>query len=99
MRAELQVFDRLPEEPERLAWCEWLTRHGIDPSDVVIPGAVWRYPGEYRVYYRSLVRDSDGHPVWDDGGPREERRFVQLEGPPLPFPARGPKPNDPLERS
>lgn len=29
-------FDHLPPTPERLIWCEWLRRHGIDPSHVAV---------------------------------------------------------------
>jgi hypothetical protein len=31
-------FSDLPPEPERLVWCEWLRRHGVDPRRVLATG-------------------------------------------------------------
>ena len=33
---ERVVFDRMPPTPDRLVWCEWLRRHGINPSQVAV---------------------------------------------------------------
>lgn len=86
-------FRRLPDEPTRVAVCEWLRRHGIDPHTVVVPGWIERQPDRCRVAWLSSVRDEAGNIVSNEA--RDEfltvERYVQLEGPPLPWPAEAPQ--------
>jgi hypothetical protein len=85
---ERAEFTRLPPEAERLEWCEWLHRHGINPSDVSVPGWIERRVPEYRVAYLAYALNERGerYPNPEKTGAVREERFVQLEGPPLPFP-------------
>lgn len=82
-------FYTMPPRAEREVWCEWLLRHSIDPSDVVVPGWIERRPADYQVAYLALMRWPDGFFRLDP----QTREWVftigiaQLEGPPLPFPA------------
>lgn len=80
----------------REPWCGWLRRHGIDPNDVVVPGWIRRNREAFRVEYLAIARDADGQIVCAEHGERHHartcrsitgERFVQLEGPPLRFPA------------
>lgn len=85
-------FDRLPPEPVRLAVCDWLRTHGINPNDVAVPGWIERRPATYQVAYQGYEWETD-----DDGSPRprltddrsdaiRRERVLQLEARPLPFP-------------
>lgn len=80
---------RLPPEPARLVWCDWLRRHSIDPNDVIVPGAIIRSVDLRRVVYLTMARDATGRPVVDGDAVRTVERVVQLESPPQPFPAAG----------
>jgi hypothetical protein len=76
--------------PARDAWCEWLTRHGIDPARVALvrpAGVISRIPSRRRVTYLDLERDDDGRIVLRDGDVHKVVRTVQLESEPLPFPS------------
>jgi hypothetical protein len=81
-------FTQMPPEAERLEWCEWLRRHGINPSEVPVPGWIERRVQEYRVAYLAYALNERGqrylNPEKTDAV--REERYVQLEGPPLPFP-------------
>lgn len=81
----------LPPEPERLAWCDWLTRFGIDPRDVATtPGWLEADDEARQIRFLALVRDENGRTSLDPDDP--SRRLatvpsvVQLEAPALPFP-------------
>jgi len=93
MDAERAVFDVMPTPHERAIWCEWLHRHSIDPSVVVVPGWIERRPEAYQVAYLSAKLDEHGMIRWD----RERREpmwviaVTQLEGPPHPFPELVPR--------
>lgn len=86
--AERIEFNDMPPHAVRETWAEWLRQHGVDPSDVVIPGWIERHPSTYRIVYASGARDENGRFRWD----RESRTVVpethvfQMEAPPLPFP-------------
>ena len=87
--SERATFHVMPPRAEREAWCEWLRRHSIDPSDVVVPGWIERRPAAYQVAYLALVQGPDGF-FRLDPTTREwicTVRIAQLEGPPLAFPA------------
>lgn len=84
--ATRRYFDRLPIEPRRRRWQEWLRRHGVDPNKVIVPGWIERREQEYRLAYESYELDEHGNPAWDNDDIVRVARFVQLEGPPLPFP-------------
>lgn len=92
-RVELHT---LPSEPARQAWCRWLQRHGVDPSRVILPGWIERQPERYRLAYLALVLDRHRRPQLDATGRRllVEPEFVQLEGPPLPWPELPPSPTE-----
>ncbi len=81
-------FDTHPPEPVRLALCGWLRRHGIDPDHVVIPGWIERQCDRYRVAWLAAVRDETGRIVLNEArdAAMVTERFVQLEGPPMPWP-------------
>lgn len=81
-------FERLPSEPTRLIWCDWLRRHSIDPNDVAVSGEIVRDPARRTVSYEGFQRDDQGEIVIDHAR-LEARRVqvvVQLEAPPMPFP-------------
>lgn len=87
-------FDRMPTESERLIWCEWLRKHGVNPNDVIATGWIERRPDAYQLAYLSIELDDDGRPRYDrqrDDFVWTERVF-QMEGPPLPFPDVGSAP-------
>lgn len=87
--SERLVFDERPPKAERLALCDWLRIHGIDPDDLVLPCWVERDVENYRVRYLGAVRDENGKLQPAPGGEVvvTAEQYVQLEGPPLPFPA------------
>lgn len=72
-------YDRLPPEPVRDAWCEWLTFHTVDPCRVIVPGWVERDEARRQIRYRALKLDDEGNPVI-------VVEVVQLEARPPPFP-------------
>lgn len=78
-------FGSLPREPIRLALCEWLRRHGIDPNNVAVPGWIHRQIDERRVRFLGYQEDYRTAPLPRDGDPTEIQ-WVQLEAPPLPLP-------------
>jgi hypothetical protein len=84
------VLDFLAYPPEhvRLAICEWLRHHGIDPHIVPVPGRIERLPERRQIEHEAYVLGEDGHLVLDphvDDAAREVR-VVQLEAEPSPFP-------------
>lgn len=84
---DVREFDEPPPPAERLVWCEWLRRHGVDPSDVVIPGFIERRPDRYQLAYEACARNPDGS--YFLSADRQTVRVVhvfQMEAPPLPFP-------------
>lgn len=85
---ERAEFDKLPPRAERDVWCEWLRRHSIDPSEVLVPGWIERRPETYQVAYLSAEFAENGTMRWDRerGEPVYLVAVAQLEGPPLPFP-------------
>lgn len=87
MTDELQVFDRSTPDTDLGPWQTWLRRHGINPNDVVMyssgtRGYIYRMESSYQVIYLGIRRDDSGRILT----PPTERRVVQLEGKPLPFP-------------
>lgn len=83
-------WDGLPAEHERLAWCDWLTRFGIDPRDVAImPGWLEADDETQQIRFLAIVRDENGRTRLDPGDPSRIAtvpRIVQLEAPAPPFP-------------
>jgi hypothetical protein len=81
-------FTQMPPESERQEWCEWLRRHGINPSEVPVPGWIERRVPEYQVRIHVYTRNEQGALIKnaERTGAVTETRIVQLEGPPLPFP-------------
>lgn len=62
-------FPRLPDEPERLGWSEWLGRHGIDPRDVAVaPGWIEADDDSRTITYLALPRDDKGQMQLDRRG-------------------------------
>lgn len=64
-------------------WCEWLLKHGIEPTTVALHGWIQRDPQARRVWYLGLVLDRG---LEDAPRTVTEMRHVQLESAPLPFP-------------
>lgn len=82
-------FDRMPPEPERLAWCDWLRHHTINPHDVVATGGwVEADYDTYRITYLAYDRDEHGRKYILPGTEQAARsvRVLQLEARPSPFP-------------
>lgn len=81
-------FTRFPPEPERLAWCDWLRHHGIDPDDVVAVGWIERRVEQRQIAYEAYVRNADGNILYDAerDDARREIHVFQLEARPSPFP-------------
>lgn len=81
-------FDRIPPEPERLIWCDWLRWHTIDPLTVAIPGWIRIDFARYLIIYLSYELDESGRPKVspDDQTVLLVERVVQLEARPSPFP-------------
>jgi hypothetical protein len=85
-RRAVCVYRGLPQMPpeQRAVWTTWLTRHGLDPNEVLLGTEIRCDDEERRVYYTSLDREAIQ---------RGERdvitmdRYVQLEAPALPFPS------------
>jgi len=77
---------------DREIWQDWLRRHSVDPNDVAVPGWIRRNRQQYRVEYLAYALDEHGRVrlTPDHTDAVREPRFVQLEGPPLPFPPIGP---------
>lgn len=82
-------FDTFPPDHVRLPVCAWLQLHGVDPMLVAVPGWIERQPDTYRLAWESYVPDAEHkirlNEARDDAV--REPRHVQLEGPPLPWPA------------
>jgi hypothetical protein len=99
---EQVVFAGMPPPPERAAWHAWMAHHGINPSDVVVstggrPGWIRRDEERRQIVYLGFGRSPDGEIATQvreiDGDPPRsvleavtERRTVQLEAVPSPFP-------------
>lgn len=79
-------FDRIPSEPLRLAVCDWLKAHGIDPCDVATPGWIELDDEARRVRWEAYRLDEHGRIPVVDGDAVREVHSMQLESPPLPFP-------------
>lgn len=86
--ADRYEIDYMPPEDVRLAMCEWLRAHGIEPLTVPVPGWIERQPDLYRVAFESCVPDPVHKVKLNAAGDDVEReaRHVQLEGLPLPWP-------------
>lgn len=82
------TFNSYPPDDVRDLYKTWLTRHGIDPNHVAIPGWIGRNDELYQVRYETYRLDDAGNPMRTLDGEDVEREVVvvQLEGPPLPFP-------------
>lgn len=85
-------FDRVPPELDRLAVCEWLQRHGVDPREVAVPGWIELRPERRQVAWAAYLWEeaADGEPrrilrSAADAGIRRES-VLQLEARPMPFP-------------
>ena len=71
----------------RTAICDWLHAHDINPNDVPQDGTITRDVTGYRVLYRRILRDRDGHLIaGSDDQPVIVDAVSQGEGPPLPWP-------------
>lgn len=96
----------MPPEPERLIWCDWLKRHGIDPNQVLcdyIERRVDRCQLAYATFQHvkvpvpPVVRLTVDSEPWEieEIEIRTELRKVevvfQLEAPPLPWPEMPPR--------
>lgn len=85
------AFDTFPPDWVRLPVCAWLQRqrHGVDPMLVAVPGWIERQPDTYRLAWQAYVPDAEHkirlNEARDDAV--REPRYVQLEGPPLPWPS------------
>ena len=80
---ERHVFARDISHDDRTTWQTWMRRHGIDPHDVVEWPCGWieRREHAYQVAYKAPVFVGAMYTG------SFETKVVQLEGPPLPFPA------------
>jgi hypothetical protein len=89
MTRDRWTYERMPAEPIRRAVIAWLRRHGVDEERVAVPGFIERQPDLYRLAWKDFARDDAGKPVWDREVDDAVRvvRYVQLEGPPLPWPS------------
>lgn len=85
---ERYEIDTLPPDHVRLPVCEWLRRHGINPDDVAVPGWIERQTDLYRLAYEGYICDDQGNILINKARDAAQRRstYVQLEGPPLPWP-------------
>lgn len=80
--------DRFFATPAWEPLCEWVRRHGVAPEDVPLDCWIHRDVEHRRVILPVVVRDDAGRMVKDGDGTVAIRiREVQLEAPPLPFPA------------
>lgn len=82
------MFHDVPAEPEWQAWREWLRYHGVDPSDVVLPGWIERNEEYFQIVYTTSFRGRKRPRGVIDAGP-VTWRVIQLDAPPLPFPESG----------
>lgn len=103
-------FTRMPPTPERLVWCEWLRKHGINPSDVLVDFIECREEtyqivyATYEIGYTQVpVPRKPGVPIWDvvEEPSYEIRKEMlkvevvfQLEARPLPWPPVPPWPTE-----
>jgi hypothetical protein len=78
MMIERMEFARPPENV-RVAWCEWLRHHTIDPGDVTMHGFIERDTEARQVRYQTFNEGADGYYSF-------AVRVVQLESVPSPFP-------------
>lgn len=74
----ITLVEPLADEP-RLAWCQWLRRHGIDPAEVPIPTTICCWDDARTITIAVLVDQIDLRDNY-------ARRIHQLESPALPFP-------------
>lgn len=86
--ASRTFFPSRPSNTERLTWCEWFRKHGVDPADVALPGWVERREDERQLAYEAFERDENGRITIAASGDEAARtvRVVQLEAAPLPWP-------------
>lgn len=85
---ERYEWDRRMNGIERYIWQDWFRKHGVDPSDIPIPGWVERRPEDYQLVFEVYDRKDGKFWRYRDGDNAARRTVVmQLEGPPLPFPA------------
>lgn len=94
MSAESIQFGTGPEEPQRLAMCDWFQRHGIDPKWIPMDAIITRQllPEPPGIEYDQYVLDDEGNLVLDaralESGPDVEREtlWFPMEANPSPFP-------------
>lgn len=86
--SDRREIDSFPPDWVRLPVCSWLQRHGVNPNMVAVPGWIERQPDRYRLAWESYVPDEDNVIRLNETGDDvlREPRYVQLEGPPLPWP-------------
>lgn len=68
---------------------DWCRKHGIDPRDVPLSCTITRLVEERQICVPLIERDDRGRARLDERGDRFVIKtvLVQLEAPPLPFPA------------
>jgi hypothetical protein len=87
-----RTIDKTPTEAERLAWCDWLRHHTIDPDHVVAnpeDGGFIEIDTEARQirFMAYDVNDKGNYYLASDGKRASiSVRVVQLESRPSPFP-------------
>lgn len=79
----------LPSEDVRLAWCDWLRHHGIDPTHVAL-GFIEADSDTWQIRYVAYDLDDQGrrYATPDLLRASTSERVVQLAAPPLPFPEK-----------
>lgn len=82
------TFEVSPPDWVRLPVCAWLRRHGVDPDMVAVPGWIERQPELCRLAWEGYVPDPEHRIRLNEArdGASRVAAFVQLEGPPLPWP-------------
>lgn len=87
------TIPKIPSEPERLAWCEWLRHHTIDPDHVVgnpeDGGFIEIDTDARRIRYLAYDVNENGrrYPTPDLTRASTSVRTVQLEAAPSDFPS------------
>lgn len=80
-------IDGLPPEDVRLAWCDWLRHHGIDPTHVAF-GFIEADSATWQIRYVAYDLNDQGcrYATPDLLRASTSVRVVQLAAPPAPFP-------------
>lgn len=78
----------MPPEHVRLAWCDWLRWHTIDPCDVAVIGFIEIDTDARQVRWLSYDLNDKGHKYFDPKTQRAAQsvHVMQLEAVPSPFP-------------